>query len=78
MKNMRLRPQLSPRGPRGAPPEMALSTLSGDEQGIILGQLCNTLQPCRAMYFSSASSELRVLLTPAVRKQLRADYERRP
>ena len=54
---------------------MALSTLSGDEQGIILGQLCNTLQPCRAMYFSSASSELWVLLTLAVRQQLRADYE---
>ena len=57
---------------------MALSTLSGDEQGIILSQLCSTLEPRRAMYFSSASSELRVLLTPAVRKQLRADYERRP
>merc|ERR1740139_446591 len=27
------------------------------------------------MYFSSASTELRVLLTPAVRQQLRADYE---
>ena len=32
---------------------MALSTLSGDEQGIILGQLCNTLEPRRAMYFSN-------------------------
>ena len=54
---------------------MALSNLSGDEQGIILGQLCNMLEPRRAMYFSSASSELRVLLTPAVRQQLRADHE---
>ena len=54
---------------------MALSTLSGDEQGIILGQLCSTLEPRRAMYFSSASTELRVLLPPAVRQQLRADYE---
>ena len=54
---------------------MALSRLSGDEQGIILGQLCSTLEPRRAMYFSSANSELRVLLTPAVRQQLRTDYE---
>ena len=54
---------------------MALSRLSGDEQGIILGQLRNTLEPRLAVYFSSASSELRALLTPAVRQQLRADYE---
>ena len=54
---------------------MALSKLSGDEQGIILGQLCNTLEPRLAMYFSSACTELRVLLTPAMRQQLRADYE---
>jgi hypothetical protein len=54
---------------------MALSKLSGDEQGIILGQLRNTLEPRLAMYFSSASTELRALLTPAVRQQLRADYE---
>ena len=54
---------------------MALSNLSGDEQGIILGQLCSTLEPRLAMYFSSASSELRALLPPAVRQQLRADYE---
>ena len=54
---------------------MALSKLSGDEQGIILGQLCNRLEPRRAMYFSGACTELRVLLPPAVRQQLRADYE---
>ena len=54
---------------------MALSKLSGDEQGIILGQLCNPLDPRRAVYFSSASSELRALLTPALLQQLRADYE---
>jgi len=54
---------------------MALSKLSGDEQGIILGQLRNTLEPRLAMYFSSASSELRALLTPAVRLQLRTDHE---
>ena len=55
--------------------EMALSRLSGDEQGIILGQLRNTLEPRLTMYFSSACSELRALLTPAVRQQLRADHE---
>ena len=38
---------------------MALSTLSGDDQGIILGQLCSTLEPRRAMYFSGANTELR-------------------
>jgi hypothetical protein len=54
---------------------MALSKLSGDEQGIILGQLCNTLEPRLAMYFSSASTEQRPLLTPAVRLQLRADHD---
>ena len=54
---------------------MALSRLSGDEQGIILGQLCSTLEPRLAMYFSSACTELRALLPPAVRQQLRADYE---
>ena len=54
---------------------MALSKLSGDEQGIILGQLCSTLEPRLAMYFSGASSELRVLLPLAVRQQLRADHE---
>jgi hypothetical protein len=54
---------------------MALSKLSGDEQGVILGQLRNTLEPRLAVYFSSASTELRALLTPAVRQQLRADHE---
>ena len=41
---------------------MALSKLSGDEQGIILGQLRNTLEPRLVMYCSSASKELRALL----------------
>jgi Leucine-rich repeat (LRR) protein len=54
---------------------MALSKLSGDVQGIILGQLCNPLEPRLAMYCSSASKELRLLLTPAVRQKLRADHE---
>ena len=62
----------------GAPPPqraraaaMAFSKLSGDEQGIILGQLRNALEPRLVMYFSSASKELRALLPPAARQQLR-------
>jgi hypothetical protein len=54
---------------------MALSELSADEQGIILGQLRDTLEPRLVMYFSSASKELRALLSPAARQQLKADYE---
>ena len=54
---------------------MALSKLSGDEQGIILGQLCNALEPRLAVYFSSTNSGLRVLLTPALLQQLRAEHE---
>ena len=54
---------------------MALSKLSADEHGIILGQLCNALEPRLAVYLSSASSELRVLLTPALLQQLKADHE---
>ena len=34
---------------------MAFSKLSGDEQGVILGQLRNTLEPRLVMYFSSVS-----------------------
>ena len=41
---------------------MALSKLSGDEQGIVLGQLINALEPRLAMYFSSVNKELRALL----------------
>ena len=36
---------------------MALSALSGDEQGIILGQLRNTLEPRLVMYFSTAPAK---------------------
>ena len=54
---------------------MALSKLSGDEQGIILGQLRNTLEPRLVMYFSSASKELRALLPPVAQQQLKTDYE---
>ena len=53
---------------------MALSKLSGDEQGIIFSQLCNVLDPGVAVAFGSASNELRAL-TQAQRLQLRADYE---
>ena len=52
-----------------------VSKLSGDEQGIILGQLSNTLEPRLAMYFSSACTELRALLPPPAQQQLRADHE---
>ena len=41
---------------------MALSKLSGDEQGIIFSQLCNVLDPRVAVAFSSASNELRELM----------------
>ena len=53
---------------------MALSKLSGDAQCIIFSQLCNVLEPSVAVYFGSASSELRVL-TQELLQQLRADYE---
>ena len=66
---------ITPRQRHRARAAMALSKLSADEQGIILGQLCNKLEPRLAWYFSSASSELRVLLTPALRQQLRVDHD---
>ena len=53
---------------------MALSKLSGDEQGIIFSQLCNTLDTRVAVAFSSANSELRAL-TQALLQQLRADHD---
>ena len=59
-----------PPSARGARVAMALSKLSDDEQGIILGQLRNTLEPRLVMYFSSANKELRALLTPAVQQIL--------
>ena len=54
---------------------MAFSKLSGDEQGVILGQLRNALEPRLVMYLSSANKELRALLPPAEQHQLQADYE---
>ena len=46
---------------------MALSKLSGDEQGIILGQLCNSLEPRLAVYFGSASVAVRSSLLALLR-----------
>ena len=53
---------------------MALSALSGDEQGILFVQLCNVLDPGIAVAFGSTNSELWAL-TQAERQQLKADYE---
>ena len=53
---------------------MALAALSGDEQRIIFGNLCNVLDPGVAVAFCSTNSELWTL-TPAPRQQLKADYE---
>ena len=40
---------------------MALLSLSGDEQRILFTQLCNKLEPRRAVYLSSTCNELREL-----------------
>eukprot|EP00964_Phaeocystis_antarctica_P016359 scaffold9046_cov64-Phaeocystis_antarctica.AAC.2 len=53
---------------------MALAALSGDEQRILFTQLCNVLDPGRAVALSSASNELRTA-TQALLPQLRADHE---
>jgi hypothetical protein len=52
---------------------MAFSKLSGDEQGIILDQLRNALEPRLVMYFSSANKELRALVPPAPPQHQRAE-----
>ena len=51
---------------------MALSMLSGDEQGIVLFQLYNVLDPRLAVDFSSVSHEVWEP-TRALLQQLRAD-----
>jgi hypothetical protein len=56
------------------PRAMALSKLSGDEQGIVFVQLCNVLNPHLAVALSSASNELRTA-TQALLPQLRTDHE---
>ena len=53
---------------------MALLKLSGDEQRIVFGQLCNVLEPRVAVAFCSTSNELREP-TLALLQQLKADYE---
>ena len=53
---------------------MALSKLSGDEQGIVFVQLCNVLDPGVAVALSSVSNELWTA-TQALLPQLRADHE---
>ena len=57
---------------------MALSKLSGDEQGIVFVQLCNVLDPRLAVRawpcLSSINNELRTA-TQALQQQLRADHE---
>ena len=53
---------------------MALSKLSGDEQGVIFSQLCNVLDARVAVAFGSTNSELREL-TQALLQQLRTDHE---
>ena len=65
-------PPAAPR--RAARAAMALSALSGDEQGILFTQLCNVLDPGVAVALSSVSSELRTA-TLALLPQLRADHE---
>ena len=53
---------------------MALSTLSGDEQGILFVQLCNVLDPGIAVALASVSNELRAA-TRAPLQQLKTGHE---
>ena len=53
---------------------MALSKLSGDEQGILFVQLCNVLDPGVAVALSSVSNELRTA-TRVPLQQLKTDHE---
>jgi len=53
---------------------MALSALSGDEQGILFVQLCNVLDPGIAVALSSVNNELRTA-TRVPLQQLQADHE---
>ena len=50
---------------------MALSALSGDEQGVIFAGLCNALDPAIAVALASVSNELRTA-TRAPLQQLQA------
>jgi len=53
---------------------MALSELSGDEQGVVFVQLCNVLDPGIAVAVASVSNELRTA-TLAPQQQLKAGHE---
>ena len=53
---------------------MALSKLSGDEQGILFVQLCNVLDPGIAVALASVSNELRTA-TRVPLQQLKADHK---
>ena len=53
---------------------MALSALSGDEQGILFVQLCNVLDPGIAVALSSVNNELRTA-TRAPLQQLKTDHK---
>ena len=63
-----------PRRAERARVAMALSRLSGDEQGILFVQLCNVLDPGIAVALSSVNNELRTA-TRAPLQQLQADHE---
>ena len=69
-RQSRCRPLWPPEAERASRRDGAVA-LSGDEQGIILGQLRNALEPRLVMYFSSAK-ELRALLPAEARQQLQA------
>ena len=53
---------------------MALSKLSGDEQGVLFVQLCNVLHPGIAVALSSVSNELRTA-TRVPLQQLKTEHE---
>ena len=53
---------------------MALSKLSGDEQGVVFVQLCNVLDPGIAVALSSVSNELRTA-TRVPLQQLKTDHK---
>merc|ERR1711965_1054635 len=53
---------------------MALSALSGDEQGVLFVQLCNVLDPAIAVALSSVNNELRTA-TRAPLQQLKTGHE---
>jgi len=60
--------------PRRARVAMALSELSGDEQGVLFVQLCNVLDPGIAVALSSVNNELRTA-TQVPLQQLKTDHK---